>query len=249
MRNKHSLWTFLTDESEYATSARKLLQSARSHTSLDFDSVILEIASKQLRPSTREMLTRAGWQMCQVNRIPPRDELKTWPKFRDQFTKLQLWRMVDYKSIVYIDSDCLVVGNIDRLFELADQLNSTKTIGATRDIIEGEWQAYFNMGVFIIKPNADLFKKLIILKYDVSFQFNPHSAEQTFLNKALRGQFVEIGFKFNANLAVYSQIKNYWSQRQTNISIIHYTLEKPWWKCSKAYETLCQIWKKYKLLN
>jgi hypothetical protein len=66
----------------------------------------------------------------------------------------------------------------------------------------GEWMPYFNMAVFVIKPDVDLFRKLMILKYDESFQFWPYCAEQTFLNLALRGQFVEIGFEFNANMAV-----------------------------------------------
>ncbi len=47
-------------------------------------------------------------------------------RFRDQFTKLVLWKIAQYKAHIYFDSDTFIVGNIDDLLasyhELDDEL-------------------------------------------------------------------------------------------------------------------------------
>ena len=45
--------------------------------------------------------------------------------------------------------------------------------------------------------------------------------EQGFLNEVFRNKWLEIGFEYNANLCVNSAPKDYWTQREKNISVIH----------------------------
>jgi hypothetical protein len=243
-RHPHSVWTLLTDGEKYASSAVKLLRSARANTNKKFDAIVLELASRPLPKATRRRLRRAGWQLCQVDRIGPRDEANTFPRFRDQFTKLQLWRMLEYDSVVYFDSDCFIVGNIDRMLDVHKSFSSEQKIGVTRDIRKGEWQSTFNMGVLVVRPNLSEYKRLLRLKEDPNVRFEVDMSEQGFLNVVYEKKWFEIGFEYNANLAVFAQQRAYWTERESQIRVIHYTMSKPW-ECEHDYQAVCDLWKKF----
>ena len=100
--NEKSIWTFLTDGEGYHESAVKLIKSIKAHTTVhDFDTLVLEIKEKPLPDTVKQSLISNGWQICQVDRIAPRDEANTFDRFRDQFTKLVLWNFTEYNSIYY----------------------------------------------------------------------------------------------------------------------------------------------------
>jgi hypothetical protein len=240
-----SVWTFLSDTQGYLESSKKLIKSIKEYTQgVYYDTVLLEIKEKPFSDEIRKLVIEFGWKICTVDRIPPRNEGATFPRFIDQFTKLILWNMYEYKAVYYFDSDTMVIRNIDtflRMHENLENLPYLYRLGVTRDIFAGEWKPTFNMGVFVIKPNKTEFERLIYLRNDTNFKFDDAQSEQGFLNIVYKNQWFEIGFEHNANLAVYSQIYNYWKQRQVNIKVIHYTMEKPW-ACSNAYKEVCDLW-------
>ena len=217
----YSLWTLLTDGSDYALSACKLLKSIRKHTRFSFDAFVLELATKPINEALRKKLTKAGWRMCRVDRIPPRDESGTFPRFRDQFVKLILWRMTEYTSCVYLDSDCFAVNDISQMFQMHEKLNNGMyKLAVSRDIFAGQWKSTFNMGVFAIKPNESEYQRLLELKNSNDFKFQTDQAEQGFLNEVYRNQWFEIGFEYNANIAVYSQKRKEWDEKEKGIRLI-----------------------------
>ena len=114
------------------------------------------------------------------------------------------------------------------------------------DIYAGNWKLNFNMGVFVIKPNQTELFRLLELKNDPKFNFDVAQAEQGFLNVVYKNLWYEIGFENNANLAVYSQKRDYWNGKKNFINIIHYTMEKPW-ACSDAYKVPCDLWIQFNL--
>jgi alpha-N-acetylglucosamine transferase len=237
------VWVFLTDGDGYADSAAKLFTSIRRHTQVSVDLLVLEQSNKPLKDKVRKRIESMGAQICQVERIPPRDEKGTFERFRDQFTKLRLWEMSEYETCVYFDLDCLVIRSIDRLFDVPQLFapNGHK-IGVSRDISNGKWLPSFNMGVFVIKPDRGEFERLLALKNDTNFKFHTTMSEQGFLNEVYKDQWYEIGFEYNANLAAYAQQRKFWDQRAQNISVIHYTLEKPW-ACGDSFKQVCDIWR------
>jgi glycogenin glucosyltransferase len=247
--NKHSLWTLLTDGDEYAKSAVKLLNSARVNSKIKFDAIIMELKNKPLKTELRGNLIKAGWKICVVERIAPKDEGGTFPRFRDQFTKFHIWAMIEYESAVYMDSDCFVIGNIDKLFQIHRQFNdSVHRFGVTRDIYAGTWRSTFNMGVFVLKPNLTEYERLTGLQRRGEVRFQTDQCEQGFLNEVYKNQWLEIGFEFNANLAVYSQQRAYWDEREKAISVVHYTMNKPW-DCGNEYKAVCDLWRNYVVVN
>ena len=245
--NSMSIWTFLTDDSNYVTGAIKLLKSIESNldSAQSVDKIIMELTEKPLKEEMKNKLLDAGWTICQVNRIAPRDEANTYPRFRDQFTKLVLWKMVEYKAIVYFDSDAFVVGKLDSLLNAHKKLDGKPySVACTRDIRAGVWQDAFNMGVFTVRPNLTEYERLIMLKNDQNFKFETTMSEQGFLNVVYKDKWFDFGFENNANLAVYSQINTYWMEREKRINVIHYTMEKPW-ACGPAYKDVCDKWRSF----
>ena len=67
------------------------------------------------------------------------------------FTKLQAWRMVQYKKCVFLDADTLVLDNVDELFE-REELSAAPDVG---------WPDCFNSGVFVFVPSLETYSRLI----------------------------------------------------------------------------------------
>ena len=120
-----SVWTMLTDDvDKYIGGTIRMGVSAQKHAGRSIDLVAMVIDEKLLPKENQEVLYKHGWNICVVKRIPPKDEQGTFPRFRDQFTKLHVWNMEMYSRIIYLDSDTLVVGDISRLFDI--KLDNTR---------------------------------------------------------------------------------------------------------------------------
>ena len=130
----------------------------RRHSSTPLDLVVMELKNKPLTKDAWTRLRAIGWQRCVVDRIAPLNEKQTFGRFRDQFTKLHVWGMTTYDTLLYLDSDTLVLGPIDGL--LRTNLDG-KRIGAARDYGAGKWRPGFNMGVFLIHPSAEEHERLL----------------------------------------------------------------------------------------
>src|SRR5699024_2939173 len=83
---------------------------------------------------------------------------KTQSHWANTFFKLQVFGLTNYKKIVYIDSDMLVLDNIDELFEHPHLFAvSDDDFVAGRD----EGILGFNSGTLVIEPKSGLVQELI----------------------------------------------------------------------------------------
>jgi glycogenin glucosyltransferase len=234
--------TMVTDDPAlYAQGSVKLIASIKQtlllkDTHVEFS--LIQLAHKTLNENTKEILESAGWNIITLSRIAPRDEDGTFSRFRDQFSKLHVWNMTTYDRVVYMDSDAFCIGNISSMLSMDI---SSRPIWAARDIRAAQWQESFNMGVFMIKPNASEFKFLLKQKDDPSIEFETAMAEQGFLNVVYRDNWGDIGFTNNANLAAYVQDRQLWDRVSDQINVIHFTMQKPW-DCGGEYREICQKW-------
>ena len=239
--------TMITDDFEnYARGACNLIRSVKDHGGLHelgnsyvFNFTVLCMEERMPSLEILNKISSCGWNTMSVKRIPPNDEGATYPRFRDQFTKLILWKMDLFDRILYFDSDCLVIGSISGLFRKDVK---SRQLFVTRDISAGKWLETFNMGVFMIKPDAAEFERLMLLKQTT--KVDAIMAEQGFLNEVYKGMWTEIGFEHNANLAAWTQDRSHWNK--ATIHVIHYTMVKPW-SCSSEpdYAPVCAIWLDY----
>ena len=86
--------------------------------------------------------------------IPQNDQnpnLLLRPWITKTFTKLNIWTLTSYTKIVYLDTDVLVLKNIDDLFQ-RDELSAGP---------EDLWPDVFNSGVLVIEPSMSTFTRLI----------------------------------------------------------------------------------------
>ncbi len=71
------------------------------------------------------------------------------------FTKLHCWRLTNFKKCVFLDADCLVLKNVDDLFE-REEFSAAADVG---------WPDCFNSGVFVYRPSLETYSNL--LKYAI----------------------------------------------------------------------------------
>lgn len=244
----------LTDDAYYVLSALKLGHSLRAHTTESrFDMVVMELTTKPLGRAVWGCLREVGWQRCVVDRIVPLDEAATGslePRFLDQFTKLHLWGMTMYDTLLYLDSDTLTLRSVNHL--LHRNLRN-KRIAVAPQTWRGEVEG-FNMGVLVIHPDTQEYERLLDLQQDPSVQFEEKWAEQGFLNVVYKDKWDDLGFTNNALAWTSWQSPAYWMQQLPEINIIHYTGMKPWtcvpefffetWRARPVdYAPLCLVWK------
>lgn len=232
----------LTDSSEfYGLGALKLIKSSKRSISQRYvvDFAILELEEKLLPLKMKRKLEEFGWSFMTFPRIPPNDEANTFPRFRDQFSKLQRWSLEQYDRVIYLDSDCFVIGSLDSLISMDI---SGAPLWVTRDF-RGQWVSTFNMGVFMIRPNRSEYERLLRMKHVTTYEVA--MSEQGFLN-VVYPTWGDIGFENNANLFVYSQDRPFWDDRADQINVIHYTMNKPW-ECGVDYEPICALWNDFQV--
>ena len=80
-------------------------------------------------------------------------ELTQRPELGVTLTKLNAWKLVQHSKCVFLDSDTLVLANVDKLFEW-EELSAAPDIG---------WPDQFNSGVFVFKPSESTYAQLVEL--------------------------------------------------------------------------------------
>ena len=166
------------------------------------------------------ILHAAGWELLEVELIlPPHDGAGIGRRFVDQYTKLRLWSL-DIQRVVYLDADTLVRHNFDELFELPFPFAAVPDVYGSSG-----FKLHFNAGVLALHPSNATFENLNERIADA--RFNPHEAEQAFLNVYFGADAVRLPYLYNANLAIRERSPALWDALRNEIRIVHYTVPKP----------------------
>ena len=81
---------------------------------------LLCMVTEHLDDTDVSSLTLGGLTPIQVDPIaaPNVSNVREWDAVG--YTKLNLWGLIDWDFLVYIDADCLIVGDMDDLFKRCD---------------------------------------------------------------------------------------------------------------------------------
>ncbi len=125
------------------------------------------LCTNTVSDETKELLQADGWIIKPVSTINPYSKRRSDYYF-SAYSKLHVWNMTEYERVVYLDSDVLVLTNIDHLFDCG-------TFCAAYEVL----YYIFNSGVMVVEPSTtvfnDMMRKVSTLKsYD--------HADQGFLN-------------------------------------------------------------------
>ena len=107
------------------------------------------------------------------------------------FDKLNIFSLVEYDKIVFLDLDLLILKNIDHLF-------NWDSIAAGLDM---PWHDdEFNSGVMVIEPNMDLYNDMIEKLYATKYNY---TGDQDFLNDYFGKNFIALPLKYNLMRTLY----------------------------------------------
>jgi glycogenin glucosyltransferase len=176
-------------------------------------------------------ILRQWWTIVEVRAYKP------FPLARRSWAKLRLWGIIEYKKVVYLDTDTLVLQPIDDLFNYS-QLACVPDPGKVQ---------ICNSGVLVIEPRADEFEKMhrfIALK-----KLYRGIGDQALINSYF-GRFTPVPGAYNA-LRVSSRGFGTLLHSQ-RLKVIHFVCKKPW-KCGRAevdtcgcgYPSLNKVWYQY----
>ena len=161
-------------------------------------------------------------------------KLMYWEEFRFENTlrqrfalnwvKLRAWEMDEYDMILMIDTDTLVLGNINHLWKIpahfATVLDQDKD--AARFNALGRQQG----GVVLLRPCKAVAKHMMhLVRTNMTLQFAPYHAEQSFLDWYFRYDRWTLPIKYNAIGHKLVQMGDFTSGG-TKPVIVHYTKVK-----------------------
>lgn len=108
------------------------------------------------------------------------------------FDKINIFSLVEYEKIVYLDSDLLILNNIDELFDY-NSLSMCK---------DAPFSELFNTGVIVLNPNLDDYNKMKDL-VRIQDTKNQKISDQNIINEYFNG-------KINQLDQIYNEMRIIW---------------------------------------
>lgn len=138
------------------------------------------------------------------------------PDLISAFTKIELWRQTQFRTIVYLDADVVAIRAPNEL------LNSDAHLSAVPDV---GWPDCFNSGMLVLQPNmGDYYSLLALAERGISFD----GADQGLLNMHFR-RWHRLSFTYNCTPSGSYQYVPAYKHFHSSISLVHFIgREKPW---------------------
>eukprot|EP00210_Caulerpa_lentillifera_P005197 g4966.t1 len=238
---------------DFLLGVRVLGQSIRaSKTNAD----LVVIVTGELSEDSILTLKSDGWIVHEVEQIAnpgrgPQPGRGFPPRFSSVYTKITIFRLIQYQKIVFLDADTLMLRNSDELFLCP---------GFCATLRHSE---RFNSGVMVVTPSEELYKDMMskihtLSSYTGGDQGFFNSYFKNFVNAPLYDptsppsgedvKMMKLPTVYNADIGLYVLNSNRWMIPESQLKIIHYTLGpfKPWyWWASWIVKDL-RVWQQYR---
>jgi len=174
---------------------------------------------------------------------------------RHYYGKFLIFELLQFKKVVYLDTDLLLLKNIDHLFE---KETSDSLIHMVNDILKKKTESMchivnntYNSGVIICEPNKNISSILFKLITDLGLSgFKKIGTDQCILNKAIHNNLIKcqtLDAKYNISPCLVYDFVN--KKIIDTPYIIHFILSpKPWDILDGTYNNNLYISKEVKLL-
>lgn len=168
-------------------------------------------------------------------------DINTHHRWFQTYSKLAIFDQAQYKKIVYLDADMLVLRNIDELFECAHM--SATNAGSMLPRKKDRGYLNLNSGLIVIEPSHSLFNKMMIKVGKIESLKSGggdrpiHGSDQDFINAYFPEwpdrEDLHLDHKYNIfhyHLDEYNKLFGYTIEDGLKpINIIHYaSYLKPW---------------------
>jgi hypothetical protein len=168
---------------DYVTGALVLLWGVVNHGDIGSARCIC-LVTEGVSSAARMQLEVAGWEIISVRAIESSSADIVEEKWRQQFTKLHLFSLTNFTQILYLDSDIIVKGSLQRAWQCDAPL-----CGAP-DVFH---PVFFNCGVLVLVPNRTELQ--LLLKALPSLP--AHESEQSALNEYFLTRFQPLHITLN----------------------------------------------------
>lgn len=199
------------------------------------DMVVL--VSQGVSAEAIDMLKAERWIVKRIGLVENPNDKRTRPaRFWGVYTKLEVFNLTEYKKVVYLDADTIVIRPLEELFECSKFCANLKH------------SERLNSGVMVLEPSAELFQDMMskvstLYSYTGGDQgflntyyddfpnaklFDPTlSAEQRLATPAPKME--RLSTFYNGDVGLYV-LGNKWMFDETKLTVLHYTLGplKPW---------------------
>lgn len=223
----------LVTNADFARGARVLMQSlALTHTRAD----LVVMHTDAVPRDALGALAAMGLRLIRVDLLPTSDGFNARhaksrlhgaapftkgqkPGFHtplDNFAKLRLWQL-DYDTCVFLDSDTLVLQNVDRLFDYPDFSAAPNLYETLSDFHR------MNSGVFVARPSQATFHRML-RHLDQPDRFWRRT-DQTFLQDFFP-DWHGLPIFYNMLQYCWMNLPELWDW--DHVKIVHYQYEKPW---------------------
>ncbi|XP_027366507.1 inositol phosphorylceramide glucuronosyltransferase 1-like isoform X1 [Abrus precatorius] len=217
---------------EFLLGVRVLGKSIRD-TGSKKDLVVL--VSDGVSDYANHLLQADGWIVEKISLLANPNQVRP-KRFWGVYTKLKIFNMTNYKKVVYLDADTIVVKNIEDLFKCGKFCANLKH------------SERLNSGVMVVMPSATVFNDMMS---KVNTLPSYTGGDQGFLNSYYPGfpnahifepnlapeildtrpvpEMERLSTLYNADVGLY-MLANKWMVDENELHVIHYTLGplKPW---------------------
>ncbi|KZV22581.1 inositol phosphorylceramide glucuronosyltransferase 1 [Dorcoceras hygrometricum] len=231
-QNSKEAYVTLLYGDEFLLGVRVLGKSIRD-TGSTKDMVTL--ASDGVSNYAKKLLQADGWIVKTISLLENPNQVRP-SRFWGVYTKLKIFNMTDYKKVVYLDADTIVVKSIEDLFKCRNFCANLKH------------SERLNSGVMVVEPSEEVFNDMMtkvntmysysggdqgfLNSYYPDFAnariFDPHASPEELKSRPIP-KMERLSTLYNADVGLY-MLANKWMVDEEELCVIHYTLGplKPW---------------------
>ncbi|XWS42611.1 hypothetical protein CRYUN_Cryun16bG0028700 [Craigia yunnanensis] len=217
---------------EFLLGVRVLGKSIRD-TGSTKDMVVL--VSDGVSDYAKKLLKADGWIVEKISLLANPNQFRP-KRFWGVYTKLKIFNMTNYKKVVYLDADTIVVKSIEDLFKCEKFCANLKH------------SERLNSGVMVVEPSEAVFNDMIgkvntlpsytggdqgfLNSYYSDFPnarvFDPNIPQEVLKSRTVP-KMERLSTLYNADVGLY-MLANKWMVDESELRVIHYTLGplKPW---------------------
>uniref|UniRef100_A0A7N0VHZ7 Hexosyltransferase n=2 Tax=Kalanchoe fedtschenkoi TaxID=63787 RepID=A0A7N0VHZ7_KALFE len=196
---------------------------------------MVALVSDGVSDYAKKLLEADGWIVEMISLLANPNQIHP-TRFWGVYTKLKIFNMTDYKKVVYLDADTIVVKSIEDLFKCGKFCANLKH------------SERLNSGVMVVEPSATVFNDMMskvttlpsytggdqgfLNSYYAGFAnahlFEPNLPEEVRKSRPVP-EMERLSTLYNADVGLY-MLANKWMVNEDELRVIHYTLGplKPW---------------------